>query len=137
MSWYVQEKQKHLYLPDDVKITQQREILHYLLLNSRTNQRTFYFGQQAAIFFRLMIGFAAADAWIPTDLTSRLLVDEQSLPKAACYFTLLFNTQMVQDVVGVVIQYLPDFIPKQATMCYRERHAYLCSGKRWNEWVFS
>ena len=135
------------YLPDDVKKTQQREIVHYLLRNSRKYRRKIGFNKAASIRFRKMIGFDAADAWIsrswvldpfksPTGKSpnARLLVDEQALHKAVLYFYLLLQTNLVKDVVGIVMEYYSPVLPTKqqvAKMDFRERHAYDVNRKLW------
>lgn len=139
-----------LYLADDVKKTQQREIVQYLLRNSRKYKRKIGFGKKTSILFRKLIGFDAADAWIssswifepfktPTGRlagsNARLLVDEQALCKSVLYFYLLFNTNLVKDVVGIVMEYNP-VMPTEhqaATMDFRERHAHAVNRKLWRD----
>jgi hypothetical protein len=137
-------------LSDDVKKAQQREIVHYLLRNSRKYRRKIGFGKQKSILFRKLIGFDAADAWISrswvfepfktptgrlTGTNAKLLVDEQALYKAVLYFYLLFHTNLVKDVVGIVMEYSP-VMPTEhqsATMDFRERHAHTVNRKLWRD----
>ena len=133
------------YLPDDVKKTQQREIVHYLLRNSRKYKKKIRFGKAASMRFRKMIGFDAADAWISSSWlydpvksqtgNARLLVDEQALHKAVLYFYLLLQTNLVKDVIGIVMEYSPVLPTKQqvAKMDFRERHFYEVNRKLWKD----